>query len=54
MLKKRLSQKAKKIKRIRRWDKFVLAVKWLIVHHVFQDIIALIIWLVDKLLPQIK
>ena len=50
MLKKRLSQKAKKIKRIRKWDKFVLVVKWLIEHRVLQDIIAFVIWLLDKLL----
>lgn len=52
MLKKRISVKAKRTKRIRKWDKFVLVVKWLIEHHVFQDIIALIIWVVDKLLSR--
>ncbi len=49
MIKKRLSKRAQRIKRIHKWDKFVLVVKWLIEHHVFQDLIALIIWLVDKL-----
>lgn len=46
---KSLSAKAKRKKRIRSWDKLVSVVKWLIEHHVLQDIIAFIIWLIDKL-----
>lgn len=48
---KRLSQKARRIRRIRKWDKLVHVVKWLLEHHILQDIIAFIMWLVDKRFP---
>ena len=49
---KQLSKKAKRIRRIHKWDRLVLTVKWLIEHHVLQDIIVFIIWLLDKLSPR--
>ena len=47
---KRISVKVKRIKRVHSWDKLVQAVKWLLEHHVLQDIVAFIIWLIDKLI----
>ncbi|MEA4895145.1 MAG: hypothetical protein VB064_07770 [Oscillospiraceae bacterium] len=49
---KRIPVKVKRINHIHKWDKLVQAVKWLLEHHVLQDIVAFIVWLLDKLITK--